>query len=708
MNKLQAPKREAKNHPVSAFDVETIGPDRKFVCGCYQNKDGQHFTRDLQELRSWLLDRVNAGGIVYATNLLYDFTAVFAGFPAPCKALFTGARLVRVHWKVPGQRVIRFYDTSNLTNRSSVARLGKMVGLDKLDTPPVLIDPQFAGLKPSQIPSDLMTEIEVYNRRDTEITYKWSLRFQAVCKQLGCEVKTTIAATALDLWKRRYMAKNLSMPPRWMNEWFREAYHGGLVFVFRRGFGKAVTYYDIKSLYPYVLANWEYPDTGSIIHYPDNPTLENIREYEGFSRVTVDYPDCYFPILPIVVKNCLLTCTGWYSGIWTHVELRAAEERGATIVTVDDQCIFTKTITPLKAYMEDLYRHRMKASDADDAFQSVYKLFMNALSGKFGQRYDGSLYEPIDVDSIRDPAKLEGIMTIQVGNIEYYIRNKGRTYEPDFINVAWAAYMTAYARLHEIKFLEEAFPNVYACDTDSVFTTFPYQVGTQLGDMDIKEPPRDWMFMFPKQYASWSETGEWMGKVKGVPKGGQADYIMEGSYTWSKPATFKEAAREGVVPGDWIVRTRTDKAKYDKRVYTETVDPRTGLSDSRPFTYREALEYFDYKAPENDWRVTGVLDATDYTGGVDRAFGEYQKSEMIAVLRESCTIPADIVFLLWDHQRDRPRRVRSRNGQLVMWHEGRVDDLATEHGFNDDQAFLEAVRVQASTWTRIRELEAGA
>ncbi|GAI16617.1 unnamed protein product, partial [marine sediment metagenome] len=183
-----------------------------------------------------------------------------------------------------------------------------------------------------------MTQIEVYNRRDTEITFRWALRFQAVCKSLGCEVKTTIAATALDLWKRVYMGKNLFMPPRWMNRWFRRAYHGGLVFVFQRGFAKQVTYYDIKSLYPYVLANRPYPDTGSIRHFPDRPTLENIHDFEGFSQVTIEYPDCYFPILPVVVKNCLLTCTGTYSGMWTHVELREAEKRGAVIVSVEDQC----------------------------------------------------------------------------------------------------------------------------------------------------------------------------------------------------------------------------------------------------------------------------------------------------------------------------------------------------------------------------------
>ncbi len=705
MNTLRPPKRSPKNHLVSAFDVETLGPDRKFVCGCFQDADGQRFTRCVQELRSWLLAATNAGGIVYATNLFYDFTATFGGFPAPCKALFTGARLIRVHWKVPKQRVIRFYDTSNLTNRMPVSRLGEMVGVAKLATPPFLLEPDNFDLTPGDLPPVRMAEIEKYNRRDTDITYRWSLRFQSVCKELGCEVKTTIASTAMDLWKREYMQKGLMMPPPWMNEWFREAYHGGLVFVFKRGLAKDVTYYDIKSLYPYVLANRPYPDCGSIRYIRDGVTIANIMEYEGFSRAVVDYPDAYFPILPVVVEGCLLTCTGRYSGLWTHFELRESLKRGATIVEVLDQCIFTRTVAPLRAYMEALYKLRIAAQEEGDGFEGVYKLFMNALSGKFGQRYDSPLYEPIDVDGIRDPAELEGLLTVSAGNFEYYLREKRSAYDPDFVNVPWAAYMTAYARMHEIEALEEGFPDVFACDTDSVFTTHRYNLGDDLGDMDIKEAARDWVFLYPKQYASWESNGEWMGKVKGVPKRGQDQFIRTGSYTWSKPTTFKEAIREGVTPGDWVESTRTDRPKHDKRVYYNDVDPYTQSTDSRPFTIDEAAEYFSVSPGGEPWRLSGIIPATDPLRESREALARIEREIRIEILRESCTIPSDIVFRLWDYKRHEPRRVRLQGGLLTTWDKGVVDDIATEYGYDDDELFLSAIAQQVDTYAQIRELE---
>jgi hypothetical protein len=237
MRPLSRPKRSPKNHPVAAFDVETLGSNRRFVCGTFRDAAGQRFTTDKATLQSWLIDEANSGSIIYATNLFYDFTATFGGFPAPCKALFAGERLIRVHWPIPGKRVIRYYDTSNLTNKLSVASLGQMVGLAKLETPSWLVDADSSRLTPGDLSSARLAEVEAYNRLDAEITYRWALRFQEVCRELGCEVKTTIASTAMDLFKRKYARKGLLMPPSWMNEYLREAYHGGLVFVFKRGLG---------------------------------------------------------------------------------------------------------------------------------------------------------------------------------------------------------------------------------------------------------------------------------------------------------------------------------------------------------------------------------------------------------------------------------------------------------------------------------------
>lgn len=595
MKTLTSPVRPHKNHPVYAFDVETLGNEREFVCGTFYDEKGAHFTWVKEELKDWLIGAQNCGGIVYATNLFYDYTAVFGGFPVPGRALFTGARLIRIHYPVKGKGTIRFYDTSNLTNRMSVKTLGVMIGLNKGQTPSVLVDNESQRKRVCDLTDSERKVIKEYNIRDAKITYLWALKFQRVCKDLGCEVKTTIASTAMDLYKRQYMDNEFYMPPKWINEYLREAYHGGFVFVFKKGLGENVTYYDIHSLYPYVLAYRDYPDISTMKWEKDNLTQDLIEDYEGFSRCVVHYPDVYFPILPVTIRGHLVTCTGTYSGLWTHVELRAALERGAKILSIKETLYFTGVVTPLKRYMLDLYGRRVQAQDNDDIFQKVFKLFMNALSGKWGQRSDNQLYEPIDIDSLTDPKQLQGITTVYAGNIEYYIKEKLSCYTPDFVNVVWAAYMTAYARLHEIMYLEKAFPDVYACDTDSVFTHYSFKEGKQLGDIGVKDTPRDWVFLYPKQYASWNQSGQWTGRVKGVPRSLQEDYLRNGSITWTKPATFKESIQLGVAPGTWITRKRTDRHKHDKRVFDKEVNPYEDITDSRPFEYSEAIEYFSTK-----------------------------------------------------------------------------------------------------------------
>lgn len=713
MGYLVPPKRALKNHPVRSFDIETYGDKRQFICGTVCDKDGCRFSWDRDELQAWVTEDKAAGSITYATNLHYDYTSLFGGYPAPAKALFAGSRLIRVHYPIEGRQQIKFYDTSNLTNHSSVASLGEQVGLKKLEIPEVLISSDGKKRLSRSELDPWREEIKVYNKRDALITWKWARRFQDVCSELGCEVKTTIASTGMDLFRRQYLGKGMLTPAKWENEYIREAYHGGFTFVFKRGLGKEVTYYDIHSLYPYVLATRVYPDWSSVIYEKDDPSVENIFKYEGFSRVRIHYPDTYFPILPVTINGYLLTATGDYEGLWTHVELRAAVERGAEILEVYENIYTTETFTPLKRYMVTLYERRLEAKRRGDRFEGVYKLFMNALSGKWGQRYENTLYEPVDVDSISDPDGLKGIVTEHAGDVEYFLKSIESHYTPQFVYVPLAVYMTAYARLHEIKYLEEAFPDVYACDTDSVFTHHSYELGNNLGEMGIKAEPRDWVYLYPKQYASHDREGNWTGRIKGVPRDLQEEFLTEGKVTWQKPSTFKEAVERGITPGDWIERERSDRDKYDKRVYLEEINPFTEVTDSRPFTYEEAEWYFSRKLPALPYQRRGALynypekrvPATKPWTGFEREMRRQQTEDYIKALRGSLTLPISIIRKVWNWGRNEPRGNVNGKSAIRHWEDKGLDSRATELGYNSVDSLLEAIRAQVATYKKIRELE---
>ena len=199
-------------------------------------------------------------------------------------------------------------------------------------------------------------------------------------------------------------------------------------------------------------------------------------------------------------------------------------------------------------------------------------------------------------------------------------------------------------------------------------------------------------------------TGTLGAAFLGVPVGGQDEYFRSGAYTWSKPATLKEALRDGDTPGDWVERTRTDLPKHDKRCYIHDVDPYTESTDSRPFTYDEATAYFSAPPPPVDWRETGVIPATDPYAVVRQRYDREQAEAELAMLREACVIPQRTMMRLWDFKKAQPRRVRDMHGQLTTWEYAVADDVASELGYESGEALIRAVEAQAGLYARIRQL----
>jgi len=91
-----------------------------------------------------------------------------------------------------------------------------------------------------------------------------------------------------------------------------------------------------------------------------------------------------------------------------------------------------------------------------------------------------------------------------------------------------------------------------------------------------------------------------------------------------------------------------------------------------------------------------------------------QESEMLETwrikteiesLRQGLTIPATVIFIVWDHRKGDWRRVKNSRGQIVDGAHAKFDELGQELGFSDERAFREEVRAHVVTYERIRELE---
>jgi len=77
----------------------------------------------------------------------------------------------------------------------------------------------------------------------------------------------------------------------------------------------------------------------------------------------------------------------------------------------------------------------------------------------------------------------------------------------------------------------------------------------------------------------------------------------------------------------------------------------------------------------------------------------------IESLRQGLTIPATVIFTVWDHRRGDWRRVKNSRGQIVDGAHARFDELASELGYPDERVFREEVRAHVVTYERIRDLE---
>jgi DNA polymerase elongation subunit (family B) len=88
------------------------------------------------------------------------------------------------------------------------------------------------------------------------------------------------------------------------------------------------------------------------------------------------------------------------------------------------------------------------------------------------------------------------------------------------VNVAIAAAITAYARIHMSQFKNNPNFNLYYSDTDSIYIDRPlppeFISSTELGKLKLENVLIDAIFLAPKVYYLETEEGKVIYKVKGL------------------------------------------------------------------------------------------------------------------------------------------------------------------------------------------------
>lgn len=392
---------------------------------------------------------------------------------------------------------LNFMDVHNLSGAgSSVASLGKAVGLEKLEM-------------------DVNSKAYVF--RDCEIPMKWLQFIKEKC--LDMEI-SKIPATLGGLCTKAFTSMG--------NEnWFDAsedthlAMTGARVELFSGGGKGRIAYVDINSLYPWAMTQ-NFPTCVE--------KLETLDGY-GIAKIDVEVPELIVTPLPIKDEDGrLLFPSGKFCGVWTIHEINNAVRVGCKVLKIHWILGSKDGKSYYRDYIQTMYQNRLNSeSDAEKLF---WKLLMNNLYGRLA--IGGVISRSLNLtDENFENGIPYGTKILTEMNMPL----------PEFTNYLHAAYVLSYARIRLHSYLTRIpSEDLIYCDTDSVIFFCrgnpPFPISKDLGEMKLEKWGKMAIPYLPKTYRFDDEY-----KAKGVPKRKAKDFIEKGLAHYDLPFKLREAIR---------------------------------------------------------------------------------------------------------------------------------------------------------------------
>jgi hypothetical protein len=323
-----------------------------------------------------------------------------------------------------------------------------------------------------------------YCRRDVEIISRavcdWWDWVQA--EDFG-GAAPTLASQAMRCYRHRFMKHDLFVDDTdRANELSRSAYHGGRVECFHIGtLRRRLHLLDVHGMYPHVMREHVYPTR--LVRAGKRCTVGELHaalsRYCCVAEVTIRTQS---PAYPVRDGARLYFPVGEFRARLTTAELVRAIERGEcmavhSVAVYECHKIFAE-------FVDEMYQRRREAIARGDVVAAhQFKILLNSLYGKFGQR--GIVW-----DREEDTSDLEAVQWSEVehgtGRITRYrkfggmVQRQGQEQESRDSFPAIAAHVTSYARTYLWSLIERAGrDHVYYCDTDSLLVD-----DTGLGRLD--------------------------------------------------------------------------------------------------------------------------------------------------------------------------------------------------------------------------------
>lgn len=579
----------AKEHKILAFDIEGIGGPGGFVCGAIVGDVIYSFFTDPGDMLKALLELGADGYWIFSHNLQYDLPVLEGEAFPKSSMLFTSTALLWADYDLWGKRV-RLYDSRNLFPRHSARALGSMVGAPKLELPEGVMWRLSHGVPWGHFLERDQEVIRRYVMRDAEIVYLAVSLLQDITLQCGGALRPTIAGVSMDIYRRQYHKWPWRALGPETNKLARPAYYGGRVENFCYGQVPGVNAYDITSLYPSVQHDIKFPHPSHLKLEISPKKFQPWITGEGVASVSVRVPDEHIPALPYRFDNRLFFPTGNLPGLWTLLELRYALELGYEVGPADWVLYSPTLFNPFVDFIDTLFQLRQGYIVSGSSAANIVKLILNSLYGRFGLNPDNGLYQLVDLSSIDNWDDLQGYETHTINGKDYAYGPKPANRPPDYVNVLFAAQITAAGRVKLLEELRKQGELAVYCDTDSILTRGVIETGAGLGDWRLELPDVTADLLGPKEYALHNAVVGDQYIVKGVPEEVARAYFNEGAARFARALGVREALRQGKTPSTWVETYRKHSEVLPKRA---PVPPwRSGgvsWTPTRPYSQKELL-----------------------------------------------------------------------------------------------------------------------
>lgn len=487
------------------FDIETYGDENKFImASLFFSDDNVIVFNKKYGMIEYILKNPEMFNkrIIFAHNLSFDFLGVFgdSDYMKDFYIIQRGSDFISatsyVHngiftpFKIDKNDIkIMFHDTMSFF-KGNLKSVGKIIGIEKKEYSDI-------GNKPQN--KKQYDDLVKYNIRDSKICTEFVNFLQDGFNDLGCNIKSTIASTSLDLFKRRFLKEKLYSPTIKQIEIMIKGYYGGRTEILKRGYNnEKINIYDFNSVYSSVMKKSLYPHP-NFMRYCRNVSKVQLNDYEGVTYVEMQKDSKDLPFLQIKHDNKLIFPDGIIKGFYTHKEIRTAIEYNYKLLKIGKGFYSKKVFSPFKDFVDLLYNKRLEYKKQNSPMEIIPKILLNSLYGKFATRLDNKT-------ELKNSIYLthEDIETAQeIGDSNYYRVKKvyNDKNKPAFINPILSIYTTANAREKLYRAIHDISDDVFYMDTDSIFTTKSLNNSSRLGDLKLEYTANEYYLVKPKFYA---------------------------------------------------------------------------------------------------------------------------------------------------------------------------------------------------------------